>query len=253
MDKMLRPASLKQAMSLRRSTAALPVMFRSATPAYTEGGLLDLSGCEEFSRMDTDGVLLHIGAGVTAAELLRDKRVPELLRAAAEQCPADKRDRASLGGALCARNTLTVAALSALDTRVTVASETGRRTMKLRRFLRGNLSVAKDELLCEILVPDRRGGSGVCERCGEDMAFSGFVRWEHRRISELRLAFCGPEGEPIRFVEFEAELIGATVKEAKLLRGPLLAAYERYLPDWEAQRRATLLLQLGSFLLDNNI
>ena len=70
MDKMLRPASLKQAMSLRRSTAALPVMFRSATPAYTEGSLLDLSGCEEFSRMDTDGVLLHIGAGVTAVSSL---------------------------------------------------------------------------------------------------------------------------------------------------------------------------------------
>ena len=253
MEKELRPSSLPQALSLRRSTAALPLMYDTAGCAPFGTPRLYLNGCEEFSRMDTDGKLLHIGAGVTAQQLCKEKGVPELLHATAEQCPGEKRTRASLGGALCFGNALTVAALGALDARVTVASETGRRTMKLRRFLRNGLSLARDELLCEILVSDRKGGSYAVERCGEDMAFSGFVRWERRRITEFRLAFCGPGGELVRYEELEENLLGATVKDAREMRDPLLNAYDRYLPLWDAQRRSTLLLQAGSFLRENNI
>ena len=249
----LRPSSLRQAMSLRRSTAAYPLMNATAGSVPTATPLLYLSDCEEFTRMDTDGKLLHIGAGVTAAQLCKEKCVPELLHATAELCPKEKRASASLGGALCSANAPTIATLGALDGRITVASETGQRTMKLRRFLRNGLSLARDELLCEILISERKGGSYAVERCGEDMAFSGFVRWERRRISEFRLAFCGSGGELVRFEELEENFLGLTAREAQELRDPLLSAYERYLPAWDEKRRSTLLLQLGSFLRENNI
>lgn len=252
MEKELRPSSIRQALSLRRSTAARPIMYGSGGFVPGREPTLYLSGCEEFTRMDTDGKLLHIGAGVTAQQLCKEKCVPELLHATAELCPKEDRGKVSLGGALCERNAPTVAALGALDGRITVASETGQRTMKLRRFLRGGLSLARDELLCEILISDRKGGSYTVERCGEDMAFSGFIRWERRRISEFRLAFCG-EGALARFEELEENLLGLTAKEAQELRDPLLAAYERYLPPWDETRRATLLVQLGGFLRENNI
>ncbi len=253
MEKELRPSSIRQALSLRRSTAARPIMYGSGGPIPGDEPVLYLNGCEEFTRMDTDGRLLHIGAGVTAAQLCKEKCVPELLHATAELCPREKRTAVSLGGALCVGNAPAVAALGALDARITVASETGQRTMKLRRFLRGNLSLARDELLCEILISNRKGGSYTCERCGDDMAFAGFVRWERRRITEFRLAFCGPKGELVRYEELERNLIGAVVKDAREMRDPLLEAYERYLPDWDAQRRTTLLVQAGSFLRENNI
>ena len=253
MEKELRPSSIRQALSLRRSTAALPLMYATAGYAPLGASVLYLGDCEEFTRMDTDGKLLHIGAGVTAQQLCKEKCVPELLHATAELCPKEKRGSVSLGGALCMGNAPVVAALGALDARITVASETGQRNMKLRRFLRSGLSLAKDELLCEILIGDRRGGSYAVERCGEDMAFSGFVRWERRRITEFRLAFCGPGGQLVRYEELEENLIGATVKDARELRDPLLDAYDRYLPAWDAQRRSTLLLQAGSFLRENNI
>lgn len=254
MEKELRPSSLPQALSLRRSTAAQPLMYDTAGCGAVDRPRLYLSGCEEFTRMDTDGKLLHIGAGVTAQQLCKEKCVPELLHATAELCPKEMRGSVSLGGALCRGNAPTVATLGALDAKITVASETGRRTMKLRRFLRnGQLSLARDELLCEILISDRKGGSYAVERCGEDMAFSGFLRWDHRRIVEFRLAFCGPEGELVRFEELEENLLSKTVKDARELRDPLLNAYDRYLPLWDAPRRATLLLQAGSFLRENNI
>lgn len=251
MEKELRPSSIRQALSLRRSTAARPIMYGSGYTPSREP-ILYLNGCEEFTRMDTDGTLLHIGAGVTAAQLCKEKCVPELLRAAAELCPKENRANASLGGALCTGNAVVIAALGALDARVTVASEVGRRTMKLRRFLRSGVSLAKDELLCEILVSDRRGGSYAVERCGEDMAFSGFVRWDHRRTSELRLAFCGG-GQLVRYEELEANLLALTAKEAHELRDALLDAYDRYLPAWDENRRATLLLRLAGFLSENDL
>ena len=252
MEKELRPSSIRQALSLRRSTAARPIMYGGSGFIPGREPILYLNGCEEFTRMDTDGKLLHIGAGVTAQQLCKEKSVPELLHATANLCPAEKRSGVSLGGALCERNALTVAALGALDGRITVASETGQRTMKLRRFLRSGLSLARDELLCEILISERKGGSYTVERCGEDMAFSGFIRWERRRISEFRLAFCG-EGTLARFEELEANFLGLTAKEAHELRDELLNAYARYLPLWDETRRATLLLKLGGFLSENNI
>lgn len=252
--KELRPSNLRQALSLRRSGNTIPVMNGTAGITVKGEPVLHLSGCEEFRRMDTDGKLLHIGAGVTAAQLVKERFVPELIHAAAAQCPREQQPLSSIGGALCTANALTVATLGAMDARVTVASETGQRTMTLRRFLRnGSISLARDELLCEILVSDKKGGSYTCERCGDDMAFAGFIRWERRRITEFRLAFCGPQGELVRFPELESNLIGLTVKDARELRDELIAAYDRYLPDWNSQRRATLLLQLGSFLRENNI
>lgn len=253
MEKELRPSSLRQALSLRRSTAAYPLMYGSSGFLPGSEPVLYLNDCEEFRRADTDGKLLHIGAGVTAAQIVKDKRVPELLQVAASLCPPEKRESVSLGGALCSGNAPVIATLGALDARVTVASETGQRSMKLRRFLRSGLSLARDELLCEILVSDRRGGSFRCERCGEDMAFSGFLRMERRRIRQLRLSFCGPEGKLIRYEELEQELYGLTAKEARELHDPLLKAYERYLPPWDSRSRATLLLLLESFLRENEI
>ncbi len=253
MEKTLRPTSLPQALSLRRSTGAIPLMYGDAGYSAGAEAVLQLRECEEFRRMDTDGKLVHIGAGVTAAQLCRDKLTPALLRTAAELCPREKRERVSLGGAICAGDPLCIAALGALDAWVTVASETGRRTMKLRRFLRKGVSLARDELLCEILVPDRKGGCACCERCGEELVFCGFVRWDHRRVSELRLAFSGGDGKLVRFEELENKLLGVSAKEAKELRTPLTDAYRRYLPPWEETARNTLLVHLGSFLADNNM
>lgn len=251
MEQVLIPSSLPQALSLRRSTAARPLMYGNSGLSSSQP-LLVLRECEEFRRIGSDGTTLHIGAGVTATQLCRDKLIPELLRSAAETCPKEIRDSVSLGGAICQGNALCIAALGALDARITVASETGQRTMKLRRFLRNGLSLARDELLCEILVSDKKGGCSCCDRCN-DLAFCGFVRWDHRRVKELRLAFSSGDGKLVRFEELEQNLIGVSIKDAKALRAPLMEAYRRYLPLWEEGSRNTLLLHLGSFLADNNL
>ena len=140
------PRTLKEALTQRRARSDRPVMGGTAAAVDTAGALR-LSGCEEFTRLGTDGKTVHIGAGCTAAQLAAEPLLPGLLRACAKQCPEELRDRASLGGAVCAGNESVLCALTALGAEVTVASEYGRRTMPLRSFRKnGKLSLAPEFL-----------------------------------------------------------------------------------------------------------
>lgn len=252
MEKELTAHSLPQALSLRRSTAARPRMGGCAMPEeYTE--VLFLDDCEEFRRIDTDGTWVHIGAGCTAAQLAGERLAPEILKAAAAMCPEERSGLASLGGAVCSAGSAVLCALSALDARVTVASENGRRTMPLSRFRRNGLNLASDELLCEILVPDRRDSGWTYEKNSDGLTFAASLRWEKRRIAYLTVAFGFPGAEVIRYSEFERELYRLSPKEARELRNEFVEAYRRHWPAADTEQREILLRRLDSFLQENGI
>ena len=248
------PRSLGEALSLRRSYGAQPRMGGLATEERTGAAILPLDGCEEFTRIDTDGTLVHIGAGCTAAQLSKEKLTPRLLRRCAALCPEEKQERGSLGGAICAGSGEVLAVLETLDAKVTVASECGRRTMPLRNFRRRTgLNLATDELLCEILVPEKDAGVWAYERAEGGLAFAAVIHWERRRLAALSVAFAPGEGKTLRYREFEREMLRLSEREARARKDEFLEAYRRWWPEDCAESRTVLLGRLERFLQENHI
>lgn len=258
--KELYPQSLPEALSLRRSSAATPVFGGTALTGQADGAYLYLHGSEEFRRIDTDGSLVHIGSGCSFAQLQKEPLCPENLRAAAKLCPPELQERAAIGGALADTQSAAVAALFALDAQLVLASETGRRSMAIRKFYRRQgLNLASDELVCEILVPHRSPKNWSVELMGEGverLSFAAVLRRKGGRLTVLTAAFGGLDTLVWRIPEFEEEMLGLDNKEASALKGEFLQAYRRYLPalgsDGE-QRREQCLQWLEEFLEKNGI
>ena len=258
--KELNPTTLPEALSLRRSTAAQPVFGGSCVSLRPDGAGLFLSGCEEFRRIDTDGTHVHIGAGCSFAQLQREPLCPDNLQAAAKLCPPELQDTAAIGGALADTRSAAVAALFALDAQLLLASETGRRSMSIRKFYRRQgLNLASDELICEILVPHRSPKNWAVELRGEGMerlSFAAVLRRKGGKLTALTAAFGGLDELVWRIPEFEEEMLGLDNRGASALRGEFLAAYRRYLPalgpDGE-ERREQCVSWLDAFLEKNGI
>ena len=258
--KELYPHSLPEALSLRRSSAATPVFGGTALTEQTEGAYLYLHGSEEFRRIDTDGTMVHIGSGCTFAQLQKEALCPDNLKAAAKLCPPELQDRAAIGGVLADPLSATVAVLFALDAQIVLASETGRRSMAIRKFYRRQgLNLASDELICEILVPHRSPKNWAVELRGEGaerLSFAAVLRRKGGKLTALTAAFGGLDTLVWRIPEFEEEMLGLDNKGASALKGEFLNAYRRYLPALGAdgeERKAQCLRWLEEFLEKNGI
>ena len=258
--KELYPRSLPEALSLRRSSAATPVFGGTALAEQAEGAYLYLYGSEEFRRIDTDGTHVHIGSGCSFAQLQKEPLCPDNLQAAAKLCPPELQERAAIGGALADTQSAAVAALFALDAQLVLASETGRRSMSIRKFYRRKgLNLALDELICEILVPHRSPKNWAVELRGEGverLSFAAVLRRKGGKITALTAAFGGLDTLVWRIPEFEEEMLGLDNRAASQLRGEFLNAYRRYLPASGAdgeERREQCLRWLDEFLTKNGI
>ena len=258
--KELYPHSLPEALSLRRSSAATPVFGGTALTEQTEGAYLYLHGSEEFRRIDTDGTTVHIGSGCTFAQLQKEALCPDNLKAAAKLCPPELQDRAAIGGALADPLSAAVVTLFALDAQIVLASETGRRSMAIRKFYRRQgLNLASDELICEILVPHRSPKNWAVELRGEGaerLSFAAVLRRKGGKLTALTAAFGGLDTLVWRIPEFEEEMLGLDNKGASALKGEFLNAYRRYLPALGAdgeERKAQCLRWLEEFLEKNGI
>lgn len=254
------PATLPDALSQRRSSAAQPVFGGTDVALREEGAYLYLRDCEEFRRIDTDGTHVHIGAGCTFAQLQKEPLCPDNLKAAAKLCPKELQETAAIGGALADTQSAAVAALFALDAQVILASETGRRSMAISKFYRRKgLNLASDELVCEILVPHRSPKNWAVELQGEGAArlsFAAVLRRKGGRLTALTAAFGGLDTLVWRIPEFEGEMLGLDNKGASALREEFLNAYRRYLPALGSEgetRREQCVSWLDAFLEKNGI
>ena len=234
----LKPRSLPQALELRRSTPrAVPCAGGTHLMRRGEPGrlCLYLDGCEEFTRIDTDGRQVHIGAMLTLASLQRQPLVPPVLREAAGVLPASLRSLATIGGELIAGNLPLLCALYAVGGELKLASVPGRRTMTPDCFFRNGrgLNLGAAELLCEILVPDQsmncvfRRARGDSE--SEDVFFAGRFELQEGRVGAFSAVFAAENGGLMRFPDFERELIGKDPAELSALQTELLSAYEQRL------------------------
>lgn len=147
----------------------LPMMkLRLAAP----DALIDINDVSELSYLRVEGDELLIGALVRHAELLGSPLVAEhfpILREA-ERVIADPlvRNRGTVGGSLCQADPSEdlSAAFAAIRASAVIRGAEGSRTIPVREFHLGpyETAVGDGELLTEIRVPIRPGGSSAYEK-----------------------------------------------------------------------------------------
>ncbi|WP_395104490.1 FAD binding domain-containing protein [Actinomadura sp. SCN-SB] len=214
----------------------IPMMkLRLAEPE----ALIDINDVEELSSIRIDGDMLCVGALVRHAELLDSAVAGEHFPILhdAERVIADPvvRNRGTVGGSLCQADPSEdlSAAFAALRALAVIRGPEGERTVPIREFHVGPYEtvVAPGELLTELRVPIRPGGSSAYEkverRVGDwPLAAAGAaLRLDaDGRIVEAGIGLTAVGAE--RFVAAEAEdaLRGAEPSDAAFAEAGRLAA-----------------------------
>jgi carbon-monoxide dehydrogenase medium subunit len=150
----------------------LPMMkLRLATPEY----LVDINDLHDsLSYIEADRDVVRIGAMTRHRELLESDLLWDLfpIFRDAEQVIADPpvRNRGTIGGSLCQADPSEdlSAVCTSLDATCVIRGLAGERVVTMDEFYRGpyETAVGPAELLTEIRIPLRRGGSSAFEKVG---------------------------------------------------------------------------------------
>jgi carbon-monoxide dehydrogenase medium subunit len=213
----------------------IPMMkLRLAQP----DALVDINDVGELSYIRIDGDHLCLGALVRHAELLDSPVVGEhfAIFHDAERVIADPivRNRGTIGGSLCQADPSEdlSAAFAAVRALAVIRGPDGSRTVPLREFHTGPYETAVEpgELLTELRVPIRPGGSSAYEkverRVGDwPLAAAGAALWlADGRVAEVGIGLTAVGAEHFVAVEAEDHLRGVEPSEEAFAEAGRIAA-----------------------------
>jgi len=225
-----------EARLLAGGHSLLPMMkLRLANPEY----LIDINDLyDELGYIRTAGAQVRIGALTRHRELLESEPLNELfpIFRDAERVIADPvvRNRGTLGGSLCQADPSEdlSAVCSAVDAACVIRSGDGERVVSMAEFYRGpyETAVGEGEMLVEVRIPVRPGGSSAYEkverRAGDWAILSaGAAVWLNGGLIEdvrVGLAAAGPNATGIPAIS--AELRGQAPSSELFERAGDLAA-----------------------------
>jgi len=195
---------------------------------------LDVTGIPELRGIREDGRALLIGAATTFTEVAETPlpRACDALSQAAVQIGGRQiQNRATLGGNIVNASPAadSVPPLLALDASVEIASSTGRRSLPLAAFIRGNrrTALAEDELVVAIRIPAHRPSTksvflklGARSHLVISIASVALVvdAEEDGTLADIRITVGACSEVPARLAGLEAELRGEPLDAALLDR-----------------------------------
>ncbi len=204
----------------------VPIMaFRLAKPAH----LVDINEIEELGRIDNDGKMLAIGAGVRHAAFHKpvvDNPLGALLAHVARHIAHYPiRTRGTFCGSLAHADPASEWCLVAatLDATIVARSVRGERQIAAKDFFEGIMTtaLAEDELLAQVrlplLPPDVRFGFNEFNRRAGDFAMSAALvtyRLQSGKIADAHVGVGGAEPAPRRIAGAEAAVEGQAPGDA---------------------------------------
>ena len=204
----------------------VPIMaFRLAKPAH----LVDINEIEELGRIDNDGKMLAIGAGVRHAAFHKpvvDNPLGALLAHVARHIAHYPiRTRGTFCGSLAHADPASEWCLVAatLDATIVARSVRGERQIAAKDFFEGIMTtaLAEDELLAQVrlplLRPDVRFGFNEFNRRAGDFAMSAALvtyRLQSGKIADAHVGVGGAEPAPRRIAGAEAAVEGKAPGDA---------------------------------------
>lgn len=237
-----KPASLSDALELMGAlesvkpmaggTDLLPLM---RDRAISVDEIVDIQGLQELRGITSEDGALRIGALTTLTEVLESpliaEKAPVLMEAVSHIGSVQTRNQGTLAGNLCNASPAadSAPALIVLRAHAIVASTTGKRDIPVGELFAGpkRNSLRKDELVTEILVPERPLGSGAgFEKLGRRRGITlsvvnaaAYVKMDGEKCVDARIALGAIAATPIRLSGVEdtykgRELTLETIEDA---------------------------------------
>ena len=259
--KTYRPSALKEALSVRQQTGALPfaggtdlmVQYRGYNGSFTriESPVLFLDQVEELRGITNSELpsgipsgrpysenTIRIGAGCTLSEIIDSPLVPKLLKDALIQIASPAlRNRATLAGNICNASPAadSLPPLYVLEAKAELASLSEVRQLPISNFVTGpgTTALKKDEILTAIIIPRPHFNSGFYRKVGtrKANALSKLsAAWAYTvnsgRIELFRFAVGAAAPTPVRLTDAETLLTGLSTQalDKKTIRTALNAA-----------------------------
>ena len=234
------PTTLDKALKLRKSTSLIPYsggtdLMISST--CHESGYLFLNSVMEMRSITYDGIFTRIGAACTFSEIINNPLTPVILKEACQQIAAPAiRNAGTAGGNIANGSAKADSALIFIvtDSLLRLVSADGERTLPIMEFYlgKGKTALADDELIVEILMPNKGIDNYYYKKVGARNAlaisrtsFAGILDVSDGIIIDCATAFGAVSDIIIRLNEIDSILIGKTLEEARSLKNEYLNAY----------------------------
>lgn len=200
--------------------------------------LIDINRIDGLSGISEDGGIIRIGALTRHVEIENSKTVarhlPLLSKAIRNVAHAAIRNRGTFGGSLALADPAAEipACCLAYDAIITAASSNGSRTLKAADFFHGLYETALEdhEIITAIEFPKRTANDlfafdEITRRHGDyAMAGLAFSATGNKNIEDPHIVFFGISDRPVRAVEAEAILDGASLDQPAIAAASSKAA-----------------------------
>ena len=215
------PETLEEALNIRQEILVVP--YAGGTDLMVqkdhEHPFLFLSGIKELTGLQIDGDKLVMGAAAPYADLLKDSRVPEILRKAIKGIAAPAiRNLGTMGGNICnaspAGDSLPV--LYAMDAVLVLQSAQKAQEIGIEEFITGvkKTRLEPDQLLTKIILPIGERGHTYYKigarkaQAVSKLSFAGVHRIQEGVIREIGIAFGAVGPTVVRSREIEGKIKG---------------------------------------------
>lgn len=240
MVKYLVPKTLDEALCAMAEGHYVP--YAGGTDINTSGregmDLLFIGKLPELKEIRSDGEYIRIGAAVTYSEAVDNPLIPDIMKTAIHKVAGPAvRNYGTFGGNLANASGKADSALVdlVLDAKLRIRSRRAERMVNAVDFYRGHKDVdlAKDELICEILIPDRKYLKNyfydkVSIRSSvaiSNISIAAVWETDKNAICSLAIGVGSATDVPVRCTDMEQALIGKTFEEVERDREELLAGF----------------------------
>jgi len=269
-----RPADLQDALEFRDQHPSIPIaggtdlMVQKARgfglkPDFNKP-LLFIGHLHELRQISIRNGNIRIGAGILLSELLKNGKIPESLKMAVRQMASPpSRNIATIGGNICNASPAgdTLPYLYAVDAFLVLKSSQAERKIPVEEFITGpgKTTLKSDELLTEIIIPDKVFGVNYYKKVGtrrgmslSKASFTGLADIVSEKITDIRIAFGSVAPTIVRSREIEASIIGKPVSEIKAAVPEILKKYAPLIrPIDDARSSAAYRKQVSLRLLED--
>jgi len=264
--------SLREALELRRNPELTP--YAGGTDLMVHGkedaSYLFLHNVPEMKQIVEENDCIRFGAACTFAQVIQNPHTPNILREACLQVAAPAiRNAGTLGGNIANGSAKADSALvfMAAGASLRIASANAQRVIPIKEFYlsQGQLALAPDELIVEILMPKRGLDYYYYIKVGarealsiSRVSFAGILDAREGVIMHCATAFGAVSDVIFRREDIDNMLVEKTINQAKGLKEAYLKAFDEAIQPIRGRvsieyRKTVCMNLLRDFLQSNGI
>ncbi|MCD6440748.1 MAG: FAD binding domain-containing protein [Candidatus Marinimicrobia bacterium] len=232
-----RPADLREALEFRSQHPSIPIAGGTDLMVQKARGfalkpdfdkpLLFIGHLPDLQQIIVENRQVHIGAGVLLSDLIKSDKIPAVFKEAISlMASPPSRNIATIGGNICNASPAgdTLPYLYAVDAILVLKSSQAERKIPVGVFITnpGKTDLASDEILTEIIIPDKKFGVSYYRKVGtrkgmslSKASFTGLADIENSNVTDIRIAFGSVAPTIVRSRKIEASIIRKPVSEIK--------------------------------------